>query len=122
MRREIRKSRTAAWIGLASLAAVLTQAAPAKAQQEPNIPDMAERSGLIGRYVPYMRTNMPPDKYRDNFYGTRFGDFATTGHYNHFRGGGLFGLALDSGCTNCSNPGFPGTPTRPRAWSSANNS
>jgi hypothetical protein len=113
MRRENRKSRTAVWIGLASLSAVLTLTAPAKAQQQPNIPITAERSGLIGRYVPYMKTNMPPDKYRDNFYGTRYGDFPTSGHYNRCRGGGLMGLALDPGCTKCANPYFPGAPGQP---------
>ena len=113
MRRENRKSRTAVWIGLASLTGVLTLTAPATPQQQPNIPITAERSGLIGRYVPYMKTNMPPDKYRDNFYGTRYGDFPTSGHYNRCRGGGLLGLALDPGCTKCANPYFPGAPGQP---------
>ena len=40
---------------------------------------MAERSGLIGRFVPKMQTNLPHDPHRDNFFGTRYGDFYTSG-------------------------------------------
>ena len=108
-----RETRRAALIGLASLAA-LALAAPARAQG-PAIPDMAERSGLMGHFAPVMRTNMPQDPHRDTFYGTRMGDFATTGKWNCIRGGGLFGLMLDPGCTTCSSPQFMGASGRPSA-------
>jgi hypothetical protein len=113
MRRENPKVRSAVWSGLATLALGLAAAAPAQAQQQPNIPDMAERSGLIGRFGPHMKTNLPPDPHRDNFYRTRYGDFPINQRWNHKRGGGLFGQALDPGCTKCTTPEFQGAPGAP---------
>ena len=74
---------------------------------------MVERSGLIGRFIPRMDTNMPPDRHRDFFFLTRYGDFYTSGKYDRWRGGGLYGLALDPGCTTCSFPQFTGAPGQP---------
>lgn len=108
-----RETRRAAWLGLTTLAAVAL-AGPARAQG-PAIPDMAERSGLIGRFASVMRTNLPPDCHRDTFFGTRFGDFPTTGKWNCIRGGGLYGLALDPGCVTCNSPQFTGAVGRPMA-------
>lgn len=108
-----RETRRAGLIGLTILAA-LALATTSRAQG-PAIPDMAERSGLMTRFAPTMRTNLPHDCHRDNFYGTRMGDFATTGKWNCFRGGGLYGLTLDPGCTTCTTPQFTGAPGRPSA-------
>ena len=102
-----RETRLTALLGMALLA--LSATSPARAQG-PAIPDMAERSGLLARFAPIMRTNLPHDPHRDNFYGTRYGDFATTGKWNCIRGGGLYGLALDPGCVTCMRPQFTGAP------------
>jgi hypothetical protein len=108
-----RDTQRAGLLGLTTLATLIL-AAPARAQ-EPAIPDMAERSGLIGRYIPKMQTNLPPDPHRDYFYGTRYGDFYTSGKYDRWRGGGLYGLMLDPGCTTCVQPQFTGAPGAPMA-------
>lgn len=108
-----RTTRPAALFGLATLAA-LTVSAPARAQG-PAIPDMAERSGLLGRFAPVTRNSLPHDCHRDTFFGTRYGDFPTTGKWNCIRGGGLYGLALDPGCTTCTSPQFTGAPGQPSA-------
>jgi hypothetical protein len=76
---------------------------------------MARRSGLISRFAPMTNTGLPQDPDRDNFYGTRYGDFASVARSNRIRGGGLYGQRLDPGCTTCLNPSFYGAPGRPTA-------
>ncbi len=96
---------------LAALAIGLGLAAPAPARaQSPRIPDVNQRSGLLGRFAPTMRTNLPQDGDRDNFYGTRYGDFYVPPGTNSPFNGGMYGQRLDPGCTSCSSPYFYGTP------------
>ena len=102
-------------LGLAALTVALGLAGPSIAQ-EPNIPNMAQRSGLIGRYVPFTKTNLPQDPDRDTFYGTRYGDRASVIKSNSPFGGGLYGQRLDPGCTTCINPAFNGAPGRSTAF------
>ena len=102
------------WILLATVAAILSANAPAKAQG-PHIPNMAKRSGLISRFAPTMRTNLPQDLDRDNFYGTRYGDNFVPPGRNSLFNGGLYGQRLDPGCTTCTTPNFYGAPGTPRA-------
>ncbi len=112
-----RTTRPAALFSLATLAA-LTLAAPASSRAQggpPAIPEMAERSGLMTRFAPISKTGMPYDCHRDTFWGTRVGDFRTTGKWNCIRGGGLYGLTLDPGCTTCNSPEFQGAPGKPTA-------
>ena len=107
MRRELIRL---ACLGLAALAT-----ATAAQAQGPHIPNMAQRSGLIGRYVPMMKTNLPQDPRRDNFYGTRYGDRAVAPMTNNPLNGGLYGSRLDAGCVSCRNPQFYGAPGNPTA-------
>ncbi len=99
-----------ACLGLGFLAASASTQA-----QQPHIPNMAQRSGLLGRYVPRMQTNLPEDARRDNFYGTYYGDRAVAPGTNSALNGGLYGQRLDAGCVTCRSPYFYGTPGNPKA-------
>jgi hypothetical protein len=99
-----------ALFGLAALAAILGGSSTAKAQiPQPNIPDINERSGLLQRFAPY-KTNLPKDPYRDNFYGSRFGDRARVLDRNTFYEGGLYGVRLPARDTASVYPFFYGSP------------
>ena len=86
------------------------QAALAQVPQ-PHIADVNQRSGLLQRFTP-PRTNLPQDPQRDNFYGSRFGDFAVVNESNNPLNGGLFGLRLPARDTASVYPFFYGSPGR----------
>jgi hypothetical protein len=99
-------SRLAVWLpGLV----VMIAATSAQAQQGPHIPNMAQRSGLIGRFVPMTKTNLPQDPDRDTFYGTYYANHYIAPNTNNMFNGGMYGQRLDSGCTSCRGPFFWGT-------------
>ena len=78
---------------------------------QPHIANVNERSGLLRRYQP-PRTNLPQDPHRDNFYGTRFGDYARRDETNNLLDGGLFGMRLPARDTASVYPFFYGSPGR----------
>ena len=104
------------WIGPAILVGALGAVGSSAQAQEPHIQNVAERSGLISRSLPMMQTNLPHDPDRDNFYGTRYGDFAIQGRYNGIRGGGMYGSVIPTTCTTCHTPFFRGAPGRSTAF------
>ena len=75
MRDRSRRLGRPALLALGLLGATWTMAAaPALAQvPQPIIPDTAQRSGLISRFVP-INPSLPPDPRRDLWYDTRWGD------------------------------------------------
>jgi len=52
----------------------------------------------------------PPDKTRDAFYGTRFGDSGKVTHPNTIADGGLYGLGWKANDTQSVAPFFYGSP------------
>jgi hypothetical protein len=86
---------------------------PAQAQvPEPYLPNVQERSGLIGRYV-RIDPWLPHDKFRDTFYDTRWSDCPdlTPNHPNIYKnGGGLYGRNWPGNCTQSFYPYFFGSP------------
>ncbi len=91
---------------LAVLGAVIGFAEPARAQvPQPRIPDINQRSGLLSRFAPFPRTNLPHDPDRDYNWGTRVGDNPYPKHPNSPIGGGMYGYPLSHKCT-VSVPGF----------------
>jgi hypothetical protein len=98
-------------LGLITLAAGLALTVPARAQT-PSIPNMDQRSGLLNRVAPIMRTNLPQDPNRDTFYGTYYGDRAVRPGSNSMFNNGLYGQRLDPGCVSCRSPYFRGAPGR----------
>ena len=62
---------------------------------QPNISDTNSRSGLLTRFVP-LESTLPPDKKRDQWYQTRWGDAPNLRkHPNWIKNGGLYGLESD---------------------------
>jgi hypothetical protein len=99
-----------AMIGLAALAAVLGGSSTAMAQiPQPHIADINQRSGLLQRFAG-VKTNLPKDPYRDNFYGSRFGDRGKVLDTNTFYDGGLYGVRLPARDTASVYPFFYGSP------------
>jgi hypothetical protein len=110
MRRVPASMTRPAILGLAVLAAVLGGTSTASAQvPQPDIPDINMRSGLLQRYAT-LKTNLPKDPNRDNFYGSRFGDHAKVLDTNTFYDGGLYGVRLPARDTASVYPFFYGTP------------
>ena len=59
---------------------------------QPNISETNSRSGLLTRFVP-LESTLPPDKKRDQWYQTRWGDAPNLRtHPNWLKNGGLYGL------------------------------
>ncbi len=104
------------WWGLAlaltlGLASLVAPATPARAQGvQPIFPNVNQRSGLLTRYTPEIRSNLPPDPDRDQFYlGRRWGE-PSPKHPNLFCNSGLYGLQYKNQCTACYSPYFSGSP------------
>jgi hypothetical protein len=100
--------------GLALLV-LFAPAVPAHAQlPQPYFPTVEQRSGLLGRFVP-IEPNLPPDKFRDTFYDTRWTDHfdVSPNHPNWFRSGGLYGRRWPGFCTQSFYPYFFGSPGQP---------
>lgn len=99
-------------LGASSLLAlwIAAQAATAFAQAPPpHIPDTQERSGLLMRFTdPPGR--LPPDPYRDYFYGTRYADSGLVKHPNWVPTQGLYGLGWKAPDTESVYPFFRGNP------------
>ena len=113
MRRDPIKMIWRAVIGLAALTSVYL-GAPARSHAqvpEPRVPDINERSGLLQRFNVYnFKTNLPKDPYRDNFYGTRFGNHGKVFDTNTYYDGGLYGVRLPARDTASVYPFFYGSP------------
>jgi hypothetical protein len=69
---------------------------------------MAQRSGLIGRFQPMMKPNLPHDPDRDTFFGTYFADRPVAPGTNNPLNGGYYGQRFKATCTTCYNPYFYG--------------
>jgi len=114
MRREPIKTIRRAILGLAILASLLLGRSTATFAQipQPRVPDINERSGLLQRFeVPdKFRTNLPKDPYRDNFYGTRYGNYGKVFDTNTYYDGGLYGVRLPAKDTESVYPFFYGAP------------
>lgn len=87
----------------------------------PRVPDLAERSGLVMRFAD-VPGRLPPDPYRDNFYGTRYAD---RGAVNHLRinpkDQGLYGLGMKSQSESVypffyGNPGASNVTAATKPW------
>ena len=77
------------------------------------MPDINERSGLIQRFNVYnFKSNLPKDPYRDNYYGTRFGNYGKVHDTNTYYDGGLYGVRLPGRDTASVYPFFYGSPGR----------
>lgn len=99
---------------VSALALALTALASSASAQvpQPAIPQVTERSGMVGRYVP-INPHLPADPKRDNWYDTRWGDPPNTGrHPNSYRNGGLYGLPWKANHTASIYPYFYGAPGR----------
>jgi hypothetical protein len=85
-------------------------AAPAWGQPpEPQLADVAQRSGLVMRYAD-SPDFLPPDPRRDNFYLTRYADKGTVKHPNWFKTQGLYGLGWKTPDTQSIYPFWYGSP------------
>lgn len=103
--------RASLGLGLAAFAAALVGGPSGATAQipQPRVPDINARSGLLQRYG-MIKTNLPQDPYRDNFYGTRYGDRAKVFDTNTYYDGGLFGVRLPARDTASVYPLFYGAP------------
>ncbi len=77
----------------------------------PRVPDINERSGLLQRNK-MLKTNLPQDPHRDNFYGSRYGDYAKVDDSNCYYNGGLYGVRFPAKDTASVYPFFYGAPGR----------
>ena len=92
-------------LALAALPAQTRAQVPA-----PHIADTAKRSGLIGRFVP-IESTLPPDKKRDSWYNTRWGDPPNVHeHMKCYKNGGMYGLPWRATNTKSVYPYFLGSP------------
>ncbi len=99
-----------AWGVLAALGLYAMLAAPAWAQPPlPQVPDTAQRSGLLMRFAGTPEF-LPPDARRDNFYWTRYADRGPHSHINWFRSQGLYGLGWKTPHTQSVYPFWYGSP------------
>ncbi len=83
--------------------------------QGPHIPNMAQRSGLLSRFAPMMKTNLPHDPDRDTFFGTYYNDRPVAPNTDNMFNGGMYGQRLDTKCTSTDGPYFYGTVSANRA-------
>ncbi len=113
MRRDPTSTLRKAVLGLAALVSISALGpGTARAQiPQPRIPDINERSGLLQRFT-RPKTDLPQDPYRDNFYGTRYGDHAKVDDSNNPLNGGLYGVRLPARDTASVYPFFYGSPGR----------
>jgi hypothetical protein len=90
---------------------IVLMAAPAFGQvPQPSVPDINERSGLLMRFTE-IEPHLPPDKRRDTWYTTRWGDPPNRRpHINWYKNGGMYGLRLRAACTESVYPYFFGSP------------
>ncbi len=98
-------------LGLAALALILSAGAGVGSAQvpQPRVPDINERSGLLQRFgMP--KTTLPHDPYRDDFYGSRYGDRLQVLDKNNPLDGGLYGVRLPARDTASVYPFFYGAP------------
>jgi hypothetical protein len=85
-------------------------ASPVWAQPpQPQVPDIAQRSGLLMRYAGSPEF-LPPDPRRDYFYLTRYGDRGKLSHINWFRSQGLYGLGWKTPDSESIYPYWYGSP------------
>ena len=91
-----------AWLGAAATAVAQVP--------EPHRASAHERSGLLRRYDYPINTGLPKDPYRDNFYGTRFGNHGKILPTNCYFDGGLYGVRLPAKDTASIYPFFYGSP------------
>ena len=75
----------------------------------PRVPNINERSGLLQR-TKMVKTNLPEDPQRDNFYGARYGDYAKLDDSNNPLNGGLYGVRWPARDTASVYPFFYGAP------------
>ena len=102
--------------GWAAAVVVLAALAPAAARgqqlgvPQPLIPETTQRDGLITRFTP-IEPNLPPDRKRDQWYDTRWGDPPNLRrHPNFYSNGGLYGLPWKVKDTRSYYPYFFGAP------------
>jgi hypothetical protein len=106
-----RSGRVSARAGLTVAGLWVIFATPALAQEPPapDVPDIAQRSGLLQRFAATPEF-LPPDPRRDNFYLTRYADRGKVTHPNWFKTQGLYGLGWKTPCTQSIYPYWYGTP------------
>lgn len=76
----------------------------------PNVPAIEDRSGLMMRFTGDPG-RLPPDKYRDNFYATRYADEGLVKHLRiNPKSQGLYGLGWKGADTESVYPYFYGNP------------
>ena len=111
MRRDVSKSAGRFSLGLVLTLVLGSLAGPAARAQTPTprVPNINERSGLLQRFTA-PKTTLPTDPWRDNFYGTRFGNFPKTDTTNFPFDGGLYGVRLPAKDTASIYPFFYGAP------------
>jgi hypothetical protein len=94
-------------------------AVPARAQYPPaRVPELHERSGLLMRFQ-INPESLPPDHFRDNFYGSRYADRGPVKHVNSWKTQGLYGLGWKASDTESVYPFFYGSPGTTRLNSSS---
>ncbi|MDG3007333.1 hypothetical protein [Paludisphaera mucosa] len=95
------------------LALALTSALGGVARAQippPRVPELEERSGLVMRFTD-VPGSLPPDKYRDNFYATRYADKGAVKHLRiNPKDQGLYGLGWKAADTESVYPFFYGNP------------
>ncbi|WP_165073467.1 hypothetical protein [Paludisphaera rhizosphaerae] len=110
-RPETRRARLAGLVVLALVAGLAQGVARAQAPP-PRVPELSERSGLVMRFAD-IPGSLPPDKYRDNFYASRYADHGTV-NQAHLRINpktqGLYGLGWKGADTESVYPFFYGNP------------
>lgn len=95
-------------LGLGVLTATVLTGSRSHAQytSSAKIPNMDQRSGLLGRYAP-VNTTLPHDPDRDDFYDTRYGPWDPN-HPNRWGTGGIYGQRWKAEHTRSVAPYFPG--------------
>jgi len=76
----------------------------------PAVPNVRQRSGLYTRHVP-IQPRLPVDRKRDRYHGTKWlpRHRWRRGHWvNSYKDGGMYGLPLSAGCTECDPRFFQG--------------
>jgi hypothetical protein len=96
-------------LGLVALAAASLAGSTARAQSQPLVPNVQERSGLLMRFVD-VPGRLPPDPHRDNFYGTRYADRGLIKHPDGVLDQGLYGMGWKAKYTQSVYPYFYGSP------------
>jgi len=110
-RRKTVETLLVAWF-FTTLSLALTPTSARAQLPEPTVPELEKRSGLVGRYVP-IDPRLPPDRKRDQWYDTRWGDPPNERrHPNWYFNGGLYGLPWKAECTASVYPYFFGSPGR----------